>query len=241
MEPLSETYNMDCMEYMKTIPNNFFDLAVVDPPYGIGADLMNMGERKGYQSTANRCRNRYKGAGKLKNRFCNLNSSKFKSWDIAPDELYFNELFRISKNQIIWGGNYFNLPPCRCFIAWDKMQSWDNFSQAEYAWTSFNKPAKMVRISTRGGANDKNKIHPTQKPISLYSYIFKTFANKGDCIIDTHLGSGNSRIAAYKMGFDFYATELDKDYFEAQELHFREECHGEIKTKKGLLIQKSLF
>lgn len=239
--PISEVYNIDCMEYMKTISDNFFELAIVDPPYGIGADLMNMGDRKGNPSTAKKLRSRYRGAGKLKNRFCNLNSDKFESWDIAPTKEYFNELFRISKNQIIWGGNYFDLPPCRCFVSWDKMQAWENFSQAEFAWTSFDMPSKVIRMGSRGGANDKEKIHPTQKPILLYAYLLKTFAKKGDKLFDSHLGSGSSRIAADKMEFDFYACEIDEDYFNAQEERFRRECLGEIKTKKGTLIQTSLF
>ncbi len=121
------------------------------------------------------------------------------------------------------------------------MQPWENFSQIELAWTSFDCPAKIVRISTTGGANAEKKIHPTQKPVSLYGSILKTFAKAGDKILDTHLGSGSSRIAAYKMGFDFYACEIDKDYFDAQEERFRRECFGEIKTEKGILVQASLF
>jgi len=118
---------------------------------------------------------------------------------------------------------------------------WENFSQCELAWTSFSKPAKHITIPNRGGNRDKGKFHPTQKPIELYIYLLRTFANPGDRILDTHLGSGSSRIAAYKLGFDFYATEIDKDYFDAQEERFRRECLGEIKTPKGILKQRSLF
>jgi site-specific DNA-methyltransferase (adenine-specific) len=241
MRSVSKVLNVDCMLYMHTIPDKFFDLACVDPPYGINADLMNMGSKTGYPSTAKKVRSRYRGAGKLKNRFCNLHSDEFESWDVAPTQEYFKELFRISKNQIIWGGNYFNLPPCRCFVSWDKLQPWENFSQAEFAWTSFDKPSKVIRMSSRGGANDKEKIHPTQKPISLYAYLLKTFAKEGDRIFDSHLGSGSSRIAAYGMGFDFYACEINKNYFDAQEKRFRRECFGEIKTKQGTFIQGELF
>ncbi len=162
-------------------------------------------------------------------------------WDIRPTKEYFEELFRVSKNQIIWGGNYFNLPSCRCFICWDKKQPWKNFSQCEYAWTSFDKPAKLVAISNRGGDADRNKFHPTQKPIKLYQWILEKFAKPGDKILDTHLGSGSSRIAAYRMGFDFYGTEIDKEYFDEQEKRFRRECFGEIKTSEGIIVQQNLF
>lgn len=240
--PISKAYNCDCMKYMKNIPDNFFDLAICDPPYGISADFMNMGSTVGYPSTAKKMRSRYRGAGKLKNRFCNLHSTEFESWDIAPTKEYFDELFRVSKNQIIWGGNYFDLPPCRCFVSWDKLQPWGNFSQAELAWTSFDMPAKVVRMSSRGGANDKEKIHPTQKPISLYAYLLKTFGKDGDKIFDSHLGSGSSRIAAYKIGFDFYGCEINKVYFDAMCKRFKEECLG-IHMVKGEkeIIEQSLF
>lgn len=214
--PISKTYNMDCMEYMKSISDKFFDLAIVDPPYGLDK-----------KSTH--------GRGKLKNR-C-LNSGNIQRWDTRPSKEYFEELFRVSKNQIIWGGNYFNLPPTRCIICWDKMQPWPNFSQIEIAWTSFNSPAKIFKYDNR----TDDKIHPTQKPISLYAWILKNYAKSGNKIFNSHLGSGSNRIAAYKLGFDFYATEIDKDYFEAQENRFRRECYGEIKTEKGTLIQTSLF
>lgn len=127
--PISKIFNQDCMEYMKDIPDKFFELAIVDPPYGLDK-----------KSTH--------GRGKLKDR-C-LNRGNIQAWDVRPDESYFNELFRVSRNQIIWGGNYFNLPPTRCFVCWDKQQVWENFSQCELAWTSFNKPAKHVTIPNRG-------------------------------------------------------------------------------------------
>lgn len=211
---------MDCMEYMKTIPDNFFELAIVDPPYGLDK-----------KSTH--------GRGKLKNKF--LNRENIQRWDIRPTKEYFDELFRVSQNQIIWGGNYFPLPPTRCFVCWDKQQVWENFSQCELAWTSFNKPAKHVTIPNRGGQSDKNKFHPTQKPIKLYAYLLKTFAKPGDKILDTHLGSGSSRIAAYKLGYDFYATEIDKQYFDKSEIRFNMECLDEIKIDKTTVIQQSLF
>jgi len=247
MNPISEVYNMDCMEYMKSVPDKHFNLAICDPPYGLHADLMRMGSStqngKKYISTAQRVnKSQYTGGGKLKNRILNRHAKEFESWDKVPPKEYFTELFRISKNQIIWGGNYFGLPPCRCFVSWDKMQPWENFSQAEFAWTSFDMPAKVVRISTTGVSTIEKKIHPTQKPISLYAYLLKTFAKPGDKIFDSHLGSGSSRIAAYKMGFDFYACEIDKGYFDTQEERFRLECLEERKLKDGrILIQTNLF
>ena len=211
---------MDCMDYMKSIPDKFFELAIVDPPYGL--------EKKSTQ-----------GSGKLKGR-C-LNRGNIHRWDIRPGQDYFDELFRVSRNQIIWGGNYFQLPPTRCFVCWNKQQPWENFSQCELAWTSFDKPAKHVTIPNRGGQADKNKFHPTQKPIDLYAYLLRVFAHTGDKILDTHLGSGSSRIAAYKLGFDFYATELDRKYFEAQEERFRRECLGIIRATSMQLKQMNLF
>lgn len=217
---ISEVYNMDCMEYMKSIPDKFFELAIVDPPYGL--------DKKSTQ-----------GSGKLKGR-C-LNRGNIHRWDIRPGQDYFDELFRVSRNQIIWGGNYFQLPPTRCFVCWNKLQPWENFSQCELAWTSFDKPAKHVTIPNRGGQADKNKFYPTQKPIDLYAYLFRVFAHTGDKILDTHLGSGSSRIAAYKLGFDFYATEIDREYFESQEKRFRRECLGEVGTIQGTIVQQNLF
>lgn len=246
--PISEVYNMDCMDYMKSIPDKFFDLSIVDPPYGINAPNMTMGTNMnrrhgGYngESVAQRLKKGRlnQGAGKLKNRTLNTMPC---DWDLnSPSKDYFDELFRVSKNQIIWGGNYFHLPPTRGIVCWDKLQPWENFSQFELAWTSFDKPAAIIRISNTGGTNKEAKIHPTQKPVALYHWLLDKFATPGDRILDTHLGSGSSRIAAYKLGFDFYATEIDKDYFDAQEERFRRECLGEIKTPKGILKQRSLF
>ena len=195
--PVSEVYFGDCMEYMKDIPDKFFELAIVDPPYNIGGTALH----------SNRSLN---GAGKLKDRAINKFNTK---WDNeAPPVEYFEELFRISKNQIIWGGNYYDLPICRGFIIWDKMQPWENFSACEFAWTSFDMPSKIFReATTRTG---ETKIHPTQKSVELYKFCLK-FAQKNDNILDTHLGSQSSRIAAYDLGFDFYGCELDEDYFKS--------------------------
>jgi DNA modification methylase len=248
MKPISEAHNIDCKLYMKTLPDKCIDVAIVDPPYGINAPNMTMGSnmnRKhgGYngESVAQQLKKGRlnQGSGKLKNRALNTMSCE---WDFfPPDKEYFDELFRVSKNQIIWGGNYFNLPPTRGIVIWDKMQPWENFSQVELAWTSFDVPASIIHLSNTGGANKEIKIHPTQKPTPIYHFLMKKFCKAGDKILDTHLGSGSSRITAYKMGFDFYACEIDKDYFDAQEERFRRECFGEIKTDKGILVQASLF
>lgn len=211
------------MEAMKEFPDGFFDLAVVDPPYGIGADNFKNGagaSKDGGKlySTAVKMKNRLnQGGGKLKNRALNTSDA---SWDVAPPPEYFDELRRVSKDQIIWGGNYFDLPPTRGIVVWDKLQPWDNFSQVELAWTSFDNPARLFRYSTTGGANHEGKIHPTQKPVALYAWLFRHYAKQGMKILDTHLGSGASRIAAYDAGLDFWGYEINQTYFELQEERF---------------------
>jgi len=160
------------------------------------------------------------GGGKLKNR--SLNKSQI-DWDNeVPTPEYFEQLFRVSKNQIIWGGNYFYLPPTRGIIAWNKNQPWENFSQFELAWTSFDCPAKLFTYSNRGGNNEEQKIHPTQKPIYLYDYCFKHFTTEGMKILDTHLGSGSSRISADKAKLNFTAFEKNEIYYNDQEKRFKQ-------------------
>ena len=205
---MTEAFNIDCMEYMKTLPDKAFELAVVDPPYGNGG-----GEFSSRNGTRFGGRfDRYDKDKKLR---------KKSNWDYVPGEDYFKELFRVSKNQIIWGGNYFSLPPCRCFIIWEKTNIPENFSMAmcEYAWCSFNDNAKIIELSSQGITN---RFHPTQKPVALYEWIYSRYAKEGDKILDTHMGSGSSRIAAYNMGFDYVGCEIDKDYFEKEEKRFRE-------------------
>lgn len=214
---VSEVFNCDCMDYMRTIPDKYFDLAIVDPPYGLNAPKMEMGG--GYSNGAYSSRKRLNGgSGKLKNRILNKSDC---TWDqTPPDDEYFTELFRISKNQIIWGGNYFKLPPTRCVVVWDKVQPWENFSQVEIAWTSFDKPAKLYK-QMNGGFNSEKKIHPTQKPVELYSYLLNKFAIPGNKIFDSHTGSGSSRIAAYEQGFDFIGCEINETYFLEEEKRFK--------------------
>ena len=188
-------YNCDCMELMAKTPDKYYDLCIVDPPYGLPKDAVH-------------------GRGKLKNRAINTMNMK---WDVAPNDDYFRELFRISKNQIVWGGNYFPLPPSRCILCWDKCQPWENFSQIELAWTSFDYPAQIFKFDNRTGG----KIHPTQKPVQLYRWLIHKYAKKGDKILDTHLGSASIALAIDKankadgMELDFVGMELDKDYFDS--------------------------
>lgn len=209
-------YCMDCMEAMREFPDGFFDLAIVDPPYGINADMfrngtMNNKDNAKPEGTALRLRKGRlnSGAGKLKNRM--LNNSDC-SWDNEPPpRAYFDELRRVSKNQIIWGGNYFDLPPTRCICVWDKVQPWENFSQVEMAWTSFDRPAALFRMNNCMSG----KIHPTQKPVELYTWALKRFAKPGDKILDTHVGSASSLIACHRAGLDFWGFEIDPVYYRA--------------------------
>lgn len=182
-------HNCDNMDYMRGLPDGAFDLAIVDPPYGLPADSVN-------------------GRGKLKNRIMNTDGME---WDIAPSAEYFAELFRVSKNQIIWGGNYFDLPPTRGIICWDKMQPWPNFSAWEMAWTSFDSVARIFKFDNRTG----DKIHPTQKPVALYEWLLSKYAKSGDKILDTHLGSGSIAVACQTLGFELTGCELNKSYFQS--------------------------
>jgi len=208
------------MEYMRTLPDKAFDLAIVDPPYGINAPNMQMGNnapsRNGKASVTVRLKKgRLTSAGgKLKDRL--LNNSEIE-WDYsAPPKEYFIELERVSKNRIIWGGNYFDLPPTRCVLCWDKCQPWENFSQWEMAWTSFDYPAAIFKHSNTGGNPEKmDKIHPTQKPERLYRWLLSKYAKPGDRILDTHLGSGSIAVACDQLGFDLVGCELDQDYYNA--------------------------
>ena len=188
----------DCMAYMATLDDNAFDLAIVDPPYGLPK-----------RST--------KGMGKLADR--QIQGMHKKGWDVAPEPSYFKELMRVSRNQIIWGGNYFYLPPNRGFIIWDKKQPWPNFAACEYAWNSIDGVAKIFPYDNR----QDSKQHPTQKPVKLYEWLLANYAKEGDRILDTHGGSMSSAIAAYYGGFDMTIIELDEDYYKAGKARFDHE------------------
>lgn len=160
-----------------------------------------------------------------------------------PGEEYFQELFRVSENQVIFGGNYFTqyLPARMGWIVWDKGQHGLTMSDGELAWSSFDKALRIITLNRCTIGERGGNIHRCQKPVKLYAEILRKNAKEGDKIFDSHLGSGSSRIAAYGLGFDFYATEIDEEYFQAQEERFRRECFGELKTNKGILVQTSLF
>jgi site-specific DNA-methyltransferase (adenine-specific) len=228
---ISEVTNEDCMEGMARYPDKYFDLAIVDPPYGIRAVQRMYKGRAGYVNP----KEKY-GVKKA--------NHTIKDWDNQrPSAEYWDELFRVSKNQIVWGANYFTdyLPLSRGWVFWDKDVNGD-FSKGELAWTSFDFALKKVLYVWDGmrqgqqvnktpckGGNWKQgnpcglekRNHPTQKPVALYKWLLQNYAKQGDKILDTHLGSGSSRIAAYEMGYDFTAFELDTEYFEAQEKRYK--------------------
>ena len=207
--------NVDCVQAMKQYPDRYFDLAVVDPPYGGGASVQEPGRVKVRREI--RQIQAYRTGGGWAAKF----GKKIVDWDNAPGKEYFDELFRVSKQQIIWGGNYFELPPCRCFLIWQKTNIPDDFTmaQAEYAWTSYNDNAKIWRGSS-GRSKGEEHFHPTEKPQALYAWIYNSFARQGYKILDTHLGSGTSRRAAWDAGLDFTGFEIDKEYFAKQEEAF---------------------
>ena len=202
---ISEVYNMDCVAGMREYPDKYFDLAIVDPPYGIGIS----GQKE-------------KKQGKKSDR----KYHEEKNWDLSiPEKEYFIELFRVSKNQIIWGANYFVehlFQGKKGWIVWDKAQHGLTMSDCELAYSSFDFPTRIFK-QNRVILLQEGTIHPTQKPIKLYEWILINYAKEGDKILDTHLGSGSSRIACYRNGFDFVGFELDKDYYEAQEKRFKTE------------------
>lgn len=209
---MTQAFNRDCMEAMREFPDKFFDLAIVDPPYGIG---------EGQKATNSRSRKTDKW------RSAKAPQYGGGDWDcIAPGPEYFASLKRISKHQIIWGANHFGyMPPSSGWIVWYKKRfdEVNDFSDAELAFTSFNKGCRVFHLPWIGfGANNhgEKRIHPTHKPVALYKWILDKYGDPGMKILDTHLGSGSSRIASHDMGFDFWGYELDPDYFSAQEKRF---------------------
>lgn len=197
----SIVFNEDCVKALKRYADNHFDLAIVDPPYGLGDRLSN-------------------GGGKRKHDPSRLLYVD-KQWDILPTAEYWEQLFRVSKNQVVFGANYFLefLPNTRGFVCWDKKQDMPTLSACELVWTSLDKPAKIMKKSSM----DLDRFHPTQKPIYVYEWMFKYCkTQENDLILDTHLGSGSSRIAAYKGGFNFVGFEIDQEYYEKQEKRFND-------------------
>jgi site-specific DNA-methyltransferase (adenine-specific) len=187
----------DCMEGMQEMSDKVFDLAIVDPPYGIGKALTS--------------------GGKASAGWHRMVDSGADKWDIVPPPEYFEMLFRVSQHQIIWGGNYFDLPPSRKPVCWDKVRpNQKNVSEWEYAWTSFEGRARLFQYCANGGfLLAEPRIHPTQKPTALYSWLLANFAKPGQTILDTHLGSGSSVIACLDRGHSVTAYEVDEAYFEA--------------------------
>lgn len=223
------------MEYMATIPDKFFDLVIADPPYGIGINkktVINDGKKHG-RAKANR------------------SFFQSKDWDdFCPNKQFYDELIRVSNHQIIWGANHFisKIPfDSPCWIVWDKLNGNNDFADCELAWTSFKSSVRKFTYLWNGmlQGNMKKKehrIHPTQKPITLYAWILRNYAKEGDKIFDPMMGSQSSRIAAYKMGFDFWGCELDKEYFDKGCERFDKEIHGVQKLSDGTAVrQLSIF
>lgn len=225
----SIVHNTDCMTFMRTLPDNAFDLAICDPPYGIGED-----------------------GAKNHSRGCIAKSREYtpKEWDrCAPDKAVFDEIIRVSRNQIIFGANHFidRIPyPSSCWIVWDKENGATDFADCELAWTSFPSAVRKFAFRWQGMLqgdmkHKEERIHPTQKPVQLYAWILRNYAKEGATIFDPFVGSGSSRIAAYKLGFDFTGCEIDAEYYAAQEARYRKECHGEIQIAGRIIKQTSLF
>lgn len=225
----SDVHNIDCLDFMRTLPDKAFDLCIADPPFGVS-----------YARGKN-------GWGVCDNR-PTLDDVK---WDSEiPEKEFFDELLRVSDRVIIWGGNYFThlLPVSKCWIVWDKCDGTVNksvFADAELAWTNMSKVVRVFRQRQMGfisDTQDEDRIHPTQKPTELYGWLLRNYAQEGDKIFDPMMGSGSSRIAAYKLGYDFVGCELDKNYFDKSCGRFEKECMGITHTKSGkTVIEQSLF
>ena len=219
----TRVFNMDCMEYMRSVEDGYFELAIIDPNYGIGEDGRKSKSRSGFVTQKN--------GSKV---WVNADKYTPKTWDSkTPSTEYFKELKRVSKNQIIWGANHFSDKlnvKSSCWIVWDKCNEGTDQADCELAYTSFKTAVRIFRFMWSGmmqGSNsngrvmegnkklNEKRIHPTQKPVKLYEWILMNYAKEGDKILDTHLGSGSSRIAAYNLGFDFTGIELDEEYFNA--------------------------
>ena len=209
--PISEVKLGDCMEFMRNMPDKSFDLALVDPPYGINADTKNNGKNSDRHE---------------KTSLAKINTYKKTNWDNeTPNEDYFNELKRVSKKQIIWGANFFGL--VGGMLYWHKNVTMPTYSTGELAWLSWLQKIDFVNITWHGmlqhNMKDKEqRIHPTQKPVALYDWLLQNYAKEGDLILDTHVGSGSSRLACSELKFSFIGFEIDKDYYEAQEKRFKD-------------------
>lgn len=238
MSPKIELLNIDCLEYMKGVPDKYFELAIVDPPYGLGMDGNN------HPKGTALCFDKRSG----KSNCIKRNNYTGKQWDIIPDKKYFDELKRVSKNQIIWGANHFTskiLIDSKCWIVWDKCNVGTHQSDCELAWASFGTAVRKFSFMWSGAwqgnplngekmqgnkALNEERIHPTQKPVKLYKWLLHNYAEYGDKILDTHGGSRSLAIACYQMGFDHVSCEIDKDYHDDSVKRFKEQT-----------MQQSLF
>ena len=215
----SEVHNIDCLEYMRTLPDNYFQLAIADPPYGI--DINSSG------------------------RLIKEKGREYKDWDMsAPDKEWFDELQRVSEHFILWGANHYidRIPICsKAWIVWDKNQPEAlSFAMCELALSNFdNVTAKIFRYSPMKQSSVEDRIHPTQKPVALYAWILQHYTKPGDRIFDPMMGSQSSRITAYKLGFDYVGCELDKEYFDKGCERFDRECHGITATPSGTRYQQT--
>lgn len=194
----------DCLDFMRRMPDKSVDLVLTDPPYGGGVEV-----------AFNRFGglfNKYKKIERTGGTWAEKYKKNIKEWDVAPPEEVFREIFRVSKNQIIWGGNYFNLPPTRCFYVWKKLTISENFSmaQAEYAWTSYNSNAKVFECAPQ----DNKRFHPTQKPIKLFKWCLKQSGLKSGVVFDPFSGSGTTAVACHDLGLDYICVEKDCDYYQ---------------------------
>ena len=214
---LNRIINADCMEILKSLPDKCIDLVLTDPPYGGGSQGGGGGWLKASRSRFGGRFDKYTikatRTGSTWSKKYQQADNNIKHWDIAPDAEVFKEIFRVSKNQIIWGGNYFNLPPTRCFNIWKKLTISENFSMAmaEYAWCSFNSNAKLWEYAPQ----DSKRFHPTQKPVSLFIRQLEEYSNENDIILDCFSGSGTTAIACHRLNRRFICIEKDKEYYEA--------------------------
>ena len=216
----SAVFNMDCIELMKQVPDKFFNLAIVDPPYGIGFDRENPTMSAGVRKD---------GTKRKMATWSNPKEKGYtvKDWDKSkPSFEYWEQLFRVSKNQIVWGGNYFTdiLKPHGGWVVWEKgVPDGMSLSQAELAWNSCLNSIRVFKVLWAGykKADNEDRFHPTQKPVRLYDCLIRDFAREGDLILDTHVGSGSSRISAHKAGLIYVGTEIDAEYYEKQEARFK--------------------
>ena len=226
----SDVYNVDCVTFMRTLPDNFFSLTIADPPYSHGGSEVIIKGGRFHKGRFNRYR---QVDGK---------PIDIDEWDKTPSDEFFEQMFRVSRNQIIWGANYFDgMPATRCFVVWKK-QIPENFSMAmcEYAWTSFQGNAKIVEFSQLSRKGDP-RFHPTQKPVELYGWLLDNFAKKGDLIFDPMGGSFSSRIACWMKGFDYVGCEINKLYYEKSIERFEKICKGVIKTSNGASVRQLLL